>query len=204
MPGDQLHTFSNLPKDFGDAAELAQNKFAESIASLDVRIADLKKEERTRKVVAIVLKVVSVLSSLIIAMGFVKGSVAQILGGTITAMAALERVFANLNRLLAVAAARSAYDRIRRKVVAFHDDKIVEVVKIRDRRSEDAANMLIEFLTALGRMIAKAKDDIENGLERNEYEALGRLSLDEPHQTAHPDHTNHSAPAPDLPENPQK
>ena len=177
-----VQEFPKLPSDFRDAAELVQKQFAESIQSLDARTAGLGLEERRRKGTALTLKVISVLSSLIIATGFVHGSIAQILGGTITGMAALERVFANLSRLLAVAAARSAYERVRRQVVALHNQKIIDVVKYRDRDAEKSADMLISFVGELRDLLAKAKDEVETQLANNAYESLGRLTLDEPHQ----------------------
>jgi len=181
MPDKEaVQKFPGLPADFRDAAALVQKQFAESLDSLDSRTVALGAEERRRKITAYSLKVISVLSSLVIATGFLEGSGVQILGGAIAAMAALERVFANVSRLLAVAAAKSAYERVRRKVVALHNQKIVEVVKIRDSESEKSANLLISFVGELRDLLAKTKDDIETQLSANAYENLGRLTLDEP------------------------
>lgn len=176
---DVVQKFPGLPSGFRDAASLVQKQFLESLDSLDVRATSLGAEEQRRKTTAITLKVISVLSSLVIATGFVHGSIAQILGGTITGMAALERVFANLSRLLAVAAAKAAYDRVRRQVVALHNQKIIEVIKIRDSEPEKSANMLIDFVGHLRDLLAKAKDEVENELAKNAYESLGRLTLDD-------------------------
>jgi hypothetical protein len=171
--------FPSLPKDVQDAANLVQAQFIESLAALDARVAALGAEQSLRKKVAILLKVVSVLSGLVIATGFVTGSAAQVLGGFIPGIAALERVFANLSRLLAVSAAKNAYERIRRSVVARHSRFIVDVVKIRDRDPEKAANLFIKTNGTLRDDLAKKRDEIEDKLSHNDYDNLGRLSLDE-------------------------
>ena len=178
---NELQSFPALPTDFRDAAALVQKQFKESIASLDVRIEALRVEHQRRKVTALALKVISVLSSLIIATGFVAGNIAQILGGIITGMAALERVFANMSRLLAVAAAKGAYERVRRQIVSSHNQKIVDIVKIRDREPEKSADLLIASVGSLRDELAKTKNDIESQLDNNAYENLGRLTHDDPH-----------------------
>ncbi len=183
MPGaNELQSFPALPPDFRDAAALVQAQFRESVESLDKRIAALRTEHQRRKLTATTLKVISVLSSLVIATGFVKGNVPQVLGGVITGMAALERVFANMSRLLAVAAAKGAYERVRRQIVSSHNQKIVDIVKIRDREPEKSADLLINSVGGLRDELAKTKNDIETQLDNNAYENLGRLTLDEPHE----------------------
>jgi hypothetical protein len=182
MPDDnELLVLPALPADFKDAAALVQAQFKESIKSLDNRIEALRAEHQRRKVVAVALKVISVLSSLIIATGFLASSVAQVLGGIITGMAALERVFANVGRLLAVAAAEGAYERVRRQIVSSHNQKIVDIVKIRDREPEKSADLLIASVGSLRDELARMKNEIETQLDNNAYENLGRLTLDEPH-----------------------
>lgn len=184
MPVDaELQSFPALPNDFRDAAALVQKQFRESIASLDKRTEELRKEHQRRKMLATTLKVVSVLSSLIIATGFLAANFAQVLGGVITGMAALERVFANMSRLLAVAAAKGAYERIRRQIVSIHNQKIVDIVRIRDREPEKSADLLIVAVGKLRDDLAKTRDDIETQLDNNAYENLGRLTLDERHST---------------------
>jgi hypothetical protein len=178
---NELQSFPALPADFRDAAALVQRQFKESIDSLDVRTEALRAEHQRRKLTALALKVISVLSSLIIATGFAAGNIAQLLGGVITGMAALERVFANMSRLLAVAAAKGAYERVRRQVVSSHNQKIVDIVKIRDREPEKSADLLITSVGSLRDELAKTKNDIESQLDNNAYENLGRLTLDEPH-----------------------
>src|SRR3954470_10554195 len=103
MPEEHgLQTLPGLPNDFRDAVALVQTQLSEGMDALDGRVIQLNSQQRRRKTVAVLLKVVSVLSGLVIATGFVNRSVVQVLGGIIPAIAALERVFANLSRLLAV------------------------------------------------------------------------------------------------------
>ena len=96
-----------------------------------------------------------------IATGFLRQSVVQVLGGIIPCVAALERVFANLSRLLAVTAAKNAYDRVRRAVVARHNHEIVDVVRIRDRQPKTAADNLVNMDRKLNKLLAF---DMERGL----------------------------------------
>ena len=171
--------FQTLPADFRDAARLVQSQLNDSITASDERAAALGAEQTRRKNVAITLKVVTVLSGLIIATGFVKDSAAQILGGIIPGIAALERIFANMSRLLAVSAAKNAYEHVRRSVVARHGKQIIDVVKIRDREPERSAEMLIKMSGELRDDLAARRDEIEGRLAQNDYDNLGRLNLDE-------------------------
>lgn len=181
MPQDnsEVHAFPSLPSDFQDAAALTQQQFKESVESLDVRIKKLEKEHNKRKVTATILKVISVVSSLIVLSGVANATLVQVLGGLITGIAALERIFANMSRLLAVAAALAAYERIRMQIVANHNREIIEVVKYRDRNPEKSADMLIKFVGVLRDKLATIREKVEGDLRDNAYENLGRLVLDE-------------------------
>jgi hypothetical protein len=179
MPDSTLQEFKGLPKDLHDAVALVQKQLNQSLASLDTRAKALGREGIHRRRVAILLKVVSVLSGIVIATGFLQHSIVQVLGGIVPAVAALERVFANLSRLLAVSAAKNAYERIRRQTVARHDREIITVIKVRDRDTEKAANSLISFVGKLRDRLAAAEEEIEDKLAKNDYDSLGRLALDE-------------------------
>lgn len=107
-----IHSFPSIPNDLQDAAALVQQQLKESVASLQLRISELEAEYKRRRTIATILKVVSVVSSLIVLSGVTQDILVQILGGIITGIAALERIFANMSRLLTVAAAISAYERV--------------------------------------------------------------------------------------------
>lgn len=179
LPNSELQSFPSLSADFKDAADLVQNQFKESIASLDLRISALEAEHKKRRATAIVLKVASVVSSLVVLSGVAAAGLVQVLGGLITGIAALERIFANMNRLLAVAAATAAYERVRMQVVSQHNRQIIDVVKFRDRDPEKSADALIAFVGALRDRLAEVKEKVETDLRANAYENLGRLSLEE-------------------------
>lgn len=172
------HQFPSLPSDFKDAAALVQKQLVESIKSLDTRVIELEAEAKNRKNIAILLKTVSVVSSLIILSGFASVHWAQILGGIITAIVALERVFANMNRLLAVSASIGAYERVRLQVKAAHNRNIINVIKIRDRKPEESADKLIQLVGQLRDQLAEVKEKVEVQLRQNEYTNLARLSLE--------------------------
>jgi hypothetical protein len=171
--------FKDLPQDLRDAAALVQRHLGEALSECDARASELKKEHDSRKLTATILKVISVISGLVIASGLAAGVPAQVLGGAITGIAALERVFANMSHLLAVAAAKAAYDRTRRQVEAEHNRQIIKVVEIRDREPEKSAKLLIKVVGELRNRLAKARDEIETNLAANAYENLGRLTLEE-------------------------
>lgn len=179
QPESGIHSFPTLPNDFKSAAELVQSQFKEGISALDERIRELETEQRRRNITAIVLKVVSVISSLIVLSGVAGGMLVQVLGGAITGIAALERVFANMSKLMAVAAAVAAYQRLRMQVVAQHNREIIEVIKYRDRDPAKSADALISFVGKLRDAIAEIREKIESDLRSNAYENLGRLVLEE-------------------------
>ncbi len=185
LPDD---SFAILPKDFQDAVRLVQSQLRQRQTEVDNRTSALTSEAASRRAVALALKVVTVLSGIVIATGFLQDRVVQVIGGIVPAVVALERIFANLPRLLAVTAAKNAYQRIRRQLQAKHDAQIIEVVRIRDRKPEEAANALITFAGALRDLLAASSDDIEARLEQNDYDALGTLSLE--------DHAAKGAPIP--------
>jgi hypothetical protein len=184
MPDSTLQEFKGLPKDHQDAVALVQKQLKESLVSLDRRAEALGREGTRRRRVAIFLKVVSILSGFVIATGFLQQSIVQILGGIVPIVAALERAFANLSRLLAVSAAKNAYERVRRQTVAQHDREIIAVITIRDREPEKAANRLISFVGKLRDRLAAAELEIEDKLAKNDYDSLGRLALEEDAQQA--------------------
>lgn len=78
-----------------------------------------------------------------------------------------------------MAAAKSAYERVRMQVVAQHNKQIIEVVKFRDREPEKSAEALIAFVGELRDRLSVIKETVETDLNANAYENLGRLSLDE-------------------------
>jgi len=88
-----------------------------------------------------------------------------------------------MDRLLAVAAATAAYDRVRMQVVAQHNRQIIEVIKIRDREPEKSAEALIDFVGKLRDLLAEIKEKVETDLRANAFENLGRLSLEEQSQS---------------------
>jgi hypothetical protein len=115
----------------------------------------------------------------VIATGFLHQNIVQVIGSIVPAVAALERVFANLSRLLSISAAKNAYERVRRQTVAEHNRQIIAVVQIRDREPEKAAQTLISFVGRLRDRLATAESQIEDRLSRNDYDNLGRLTLDD-------------------------
>jgi hypothetical protein len=181
---DNLQEFPKLPKDHQDAVRLVQKQLKEQMEALDRRVTALTGEQKRRRIVAIVLKVISVLSGIVIATGFLQQNIVQVLGGIVPAIAALERVFANLSRLLSISAAKNAYERIRRQTVAEHNRQIIAVVEIRDREPAKAATILTKFVGRLRDRMAAAEDAVEDRLAHNDYDNLGRLTLEEDSSSA--------------------
>lgn len=168
-----------LPTDLQDAAALVQRQLKQGLSRLDQRVSQLGQQEKRRRTIAAVLKIVSVISGVVIAIGFFSKSVLQVIGGLVPIMVGLERAFANLDSLLSVTAAKNAYERMRREIVASHNRGVVNVIRIRDRQPAEAADALIKLVESLRDQLAKAEQDIESGLAQRNYELLGRLSLEE-------------------------
>jgi hypothetical protein len=55
----------------------------------------------------------------------------------------------------------------------------VNVVKIRDTDTKNAAETLIVFVGELRDKLSSTEDEIEEKLAKNDYDALGKLSLED-------------------------
>ncbi len=173
--------FSGLDKGLSDAVALSNQQILGGLAELDNNVVKLDKEIRNRTTIGTVLKVIVVVSGVVIATGFLTGWnwVIQLIGGFISLITAVERIFGNVDTLLTKVAGRDAYSRIRREIVNKHEAKIIDIVQIRDTTPAEAAKQYIQVQSEIRDQIYKVDNEIKTNIENKNYELLGRLTLED-------------------------
>lgn len=173
--------FADVEQGLGDAVALTTKKLNMALVGLDDKVGRLTREINTRQSIGFILKLIVVVSGVVIATGFLNksGWIIQVIGGFISLITAVERIFANVEVLLSKVAARDAYRRIRREVERTHDSKIVGIVKNRVSKPDESAGALVQMQEELMAQIANVDNDIQTGLANKQYEVLGRLTLDD-------------------------
>lgn len=168
-----------LEKELADAVERSQNQYEGRIKQVDDKIQALSREERRRKHTATALKVTTVVLGIALAPGILQQWHVQAIGIVILLIVALERVFANHGRLVSITSARDAYARIRRETEDVHERELLPIIKIRESKPQDAANKLIALNEKLRSMLATTSSKVEDALAQDNYQLLGRLTLEE-------------------------
>lgn len=173
--------FQSLDKGLSDAVALSNQQILGGLAELDKNVLRLDNEVKSRTTIGTLLKVVVVVSGVVIATGFLTGWnwVIQLIGGFISLITAVERIFGNVVVLLTKVAGRDAYSRIRREIVNKHEAKIIDIVQIRDTTPVDAAKQYIQVQSEIRDQIYKVDNEIKTNIENKNYEILGRLALDD-------------------------
>lgn len=168
-----------MEKELADAVERSQNQYQGRIEQVDTRIMELSGEERRRKWTAVALKVITVTLGIVLVPGVLKDWQVQTIGVVILLIVALERIFANHGRLVSITSARDAYTRIRRQTEDVHERDVLPIIKTRESKPREAANKLIDLNEKLRAMLAATSDKVEDALAKDNYQLLGRLTLEE-------------------------
>jgi len=168
-----------LSQSEADALKRSQNQFKGRLKEVRDLSKNLGREGDIRKVIAVLLKVAIVVCGIIIASGLLKESAVQIIGVVVLIVVAVERVFANIERLMAVIAAKSALDRIERRCIDIHESDILKVIPLRDPDPSKAASLETSLTEKLRKELATAVDQAIIGLENKDLELLGRLVLED-------------------------
>lgn len=173
--------FQSLDKGLSDAVALSNQQLLGRLSELDNNVVKLDKEINNRTTIGTVLKVIVVVSGVVIATGFLTGWnwIIQLIGGFISLITAVERIFGNVDVLLTKVAGRDAYSRIRREIVNKHEAKIIDIVQIRDTTPVEAAKQYIQIQSEIRAQISKVDNEIKTNIENKNYELLGRLTLDD-------------------------
>jgi hypothetical protein len=173
--------FTALDKGLSDAVALSNQQLLGGLSDLDKNVVKLNKEISTRATIGTVLKIIVVVSGVVIATGFLTNWnwVIQVIGGFISLITAVERIFGNVDVLLSKVAGRDAYSRIRREIVNKHEAKIIDIVQVRDTTPIEAAKEYIKVQSEIRDQIYKVDNDIKTNIENKNYELLGRLTLED-------------------------
>ncbi|TSE04002.1 MULTISPECIES: hypothetical protein [Aquimarina] len=171
----------NINKGLQKELEFSNSKFKEWLVNLDTEVENLDKTTKTRKYTATILKLIVVISGIVIASGFLKDAdiIVQIIGAVVLLITAIERVFANLDKLLSTVAAKNAFNRVRREVVRIHTNRIRPILGLKETKPEEAAKKIIELQSELIDKLMKIDDEIKTNLENKNYDILGRLTLED-------------------------
>lgn len=159
----------------------SNSKFKEWLDNLDSEVDILGKKTKLRKSTATILKLIVVISGIVIASGFLKDAdiIVQIIGAIVLLITAIERVYANLDKLLSTVAAKNAFSRVRRDVVRIHTNRLGPILGLKESQPDEAARKVIELQNELMDKLMKIDDEIKTNLENKNYELLGRLTLEE-------------------------
>jgi hypothetical protein len=173
--------FQSLDRGLNDAVAASNQQILGALADLDKNVSRLDKEVKNRTTIGTLLKVVVVVSGAVIATGFLTGWnwLIQVIGGVITLITAVERIFGNVDILLTKVAGRDAYSRIRREIVNKHEAKIIDVIQMRDPTPVDAAKEYIKVQSEIRDQIFQIDNEIKTNIANKNYQLLGRLALDD-------------------------
>lgn len=173
--------FQTIDKGLSDAVAASNQQILGGLAELDKNVTTLDKEIKNRTGIGTLLKVIVVVSGAVIATGFLTdwNWLIQVIGGVITLITAVERIFGNVDTLLTKVAGRDAYSRIRREIVNKHEAKIIDVIKIRDTQPKEAADEYIKVQSEIRDQIFQIDNEIKNSIASKNYQLLGRLALDD-------------------------
>ncbi len=171
----------NISKGTQKELEFSNKQFEDWLNNLDEEVKKLGRVVKSRKLTATILKLIVVVSGIVIASGFLKDFhiIVQIIGATVLLITAIEKVFANLDLLLSTAAAKNAFNRIRRDVVKIHTKKIGPILGLKETQPEEAARKIIALQSGLIEKLIDIDDEIKTNLENKNHEVLGRLTLEE-------------------------
>ncbi len=160
-----------------NTTEYAQNIFDDAYKQVEEDRKPLKLESLLRRTVAYGLKAVAVFGGLAITAG-VSAKWSQIIGVAIAAAIAIDLLFSNHLRVIAVAKASQAYKRLLRQVRRTHQ---VELVSILEKKSHDEATAQVELNNLITRLTKQLHDEcteIEKALDEMHIKALDVLSLE--------------------------
>ncbi len=180
---------TSISKELADALTLKQEQWAGMRQMVLERSQKLDREQKIRKVIAVVLKIATVVAGIILASGLtdsvainigtVETTLAQLLGIAILLVVGVERAVANYDRLMAVTAARDTLERVALQADHQFDAKHHELVRIKNSRPEESAEGQIKLLESLRLKLADAREKVEESLRKSDATAINRLMLDE-------------------------
>lgn len=176
-----MEDIKNISDGLKKELEFSNRQFGDWLGNLDIEVSILAKKIKTKKTIAISLKMIVVISGIVIASGFLEDFeiVIRIIGAVVLLITAIERVFANLDMLISIVAGKNAFSRVRREVVKIHTTRLGPILGLKETDPESAGRKIIDLQSELIEKLITVDSQIKTNLENKNYELLGRLTLEE-------------------------
>lgn len=170
-----------LPPAGEDVYAIQQTFLTTRVSELDSRRKKFFLEVIGRRSMAYILKAISVFGAIIVA-AKISWTDQTILGLVIAAAVGIDQITSNHARLLAIAAARHACDRLRAKIVAKHSQALPGILRLRGNGNpEDTQRYENTFHEMMGDLLKDLHDGQEAILEavrEADLKALNNLYVD--------------------------
>lgn len=154
---------SGVPAELLDALTRSQNQLDGRLKSVDERKDELASDVERRRFIGLALKGGTVVAGILLAAGILTETQNQAAGIVVLVVVALERLFANLDRLMTNTAARDAYKRVRRQTENAHEAGIVPLIAIRDSKPEEFVRKLTTLTESLRLRLSTTADPPVSG-----------------------------------------
>jgi hypothetical protein len=162
----------------GNLIEYLQERFEESIATTEKSAIQLKQEAGWRRFLAYALKAIAIFGGISITAGLQQPA-SQIVGIIITVAVAVDALFSNHKRLLAVTSAANAYSNLLSNVKSSYNIELAAVLKIKETDKAKARKQLQAMVTKYMRKLKDEKERIDNGLQETDLRLLNTISLEQ-------------------------
>jgi len=162
----------------GEAAELQQKLFKEKINELDAWRRKFYTEVTARRIIAYLLKFISIFGAIVVA-AKISWIDQTVLGLVIAAAFGLDQLTSNHARLLALAAARYACERLRANIVGTHSRELPKIISLRNAgRTSDAKSGFESLLSRLSAELHDGQEKILEAIREADLKALNNLYVD--------------------------
>jgi hypothetical protein len=161
-----------------EATEYLQRQFGEQVEAARQRALKLTKERTRRLLPAYGFKLLALIGGVAVAAGPPQ-EIAQGIGIAIAIAVILDGVFSNHQRLLSVAAALNATNKLVNRIEHEHRIGMPGVLEIKESDPSGAARRLNDLISRLLKELGDRRQEIEDKLAEDDLRALQAVSLDE-------------------------
>lgn len=160
-----------------DPLQYVQDTFSDTLAEVESEYKPIARESMLRRFWAYSLKAITVFSGIAIAAGVADG-VAHVLGIIIASTVALDSLFSNHERMIAVSKASQAYARVLKGVRRTHQLELMPILQEKASDPDVAKEKLIALVKNLTERLHDECSLIESALDNMNLKALHSLALD--------------------------
>ncbi|OIO70633.1 MAG: hypothetical protein COW19_11355 [Zetaproteobacteria bacterium CG12_big_fil_rev_8_21_14_0_65_55_1124] len=154
----------------------AQDTFADVLKEVEADRSPINRESIWRRVMAYGLKTVAVIGGIAIASG-IKEDMAHYVGIAITTAVAVDGIFSNHMRMIAVTKAAQAYGRVLKQAKRLHQQGLGPILKQMEKYPEKGEQELLDLLQKLTEQIHSECTLIELALDEMQIKALDMISV---------------------------